>query len=151
MKKPEIYNSKLIDSILDSITPEEEKRIANKMLLAAKIDDAIKAKGWKRKDFMKAMKINNQSVITKWLSGTHNFTTDTLTDIGSVLGISLLNLKEKQEQIAVSYRVEVSQQVAINPASDIYVNIPQSNKNVIKIYSSGTLASEKFLNQTAQA
>lgn len=94
-KQVRTYASVELDSVLAAISPEEQEKTDNRMLLAAKIEDAIKAKGWKKKDFMIAMGQKNQSVITKWLSGTHNFTTDTLTDIGRVLGINLLNLERE--------------------------------------------------------
>ena len=35
-----------ISEILSSISPQEAKRIENRMLIAAKIDDDMKAKGW---------------------------------------------------------------------------------------------------------
>jgi transcriptional regulator with XRE-family HTH domain len=96
--KAEIYNSPEMDEILNEISPAELKRTRNRMLLAAKIDDAIGSKGWKKTDF--ARKIGkNPSEITKWLSGTHNFTIDTLSDIEDLLGINLVNVAEKENEV----------------------------------------------------
>ena len=39
----------LIETLSDSITPEETVRIENRMLISAKIADAMKEKGWKKK------------------------------------------------------------------------------------------------------
>ncbi len=90
MNKAEPYNSSILDEIFDSITPEEEEKIRKRMLLAARIDKGIKAKGWKKKDL--ALALNKQrSEITTWLSGTHNFNTDTLFDIERVLNIGLVD------------------------------------------------------------
>lgn len=36
------------------------------------------------------------SLVSKWLSGTHNFTIDTLTDIQRVLGIRLLDVEPRK-------------------------------------------------------
>ncbi|HAD12740.1 MAG TPA: hypothetical protein DCF33_09920, partial [Saprospirales bacterium] len=47
------------------------------------------------------------SVITKWLSGGHNFTVDTLTDIQRVLNVRLLALEEKPA-IQKIYRVNIN-------------------------------------------
>jgi transcriptional regulator with XRE-family HTH domain len=105
--KAEEYNSSLIDEIFDSISPNEENRIKSKMLLAAKIEDAMKAKGWNRTKLLKATGQKNASVATKWFSGTHNFTHDTLFDIQEALGIDLLNTSEKNEEVVVKYRVVV--------------------------------------------
>lgn len=96
----------ILSDILSSISPNEAKRVENKMMLAAKIDEAMKAKGWKKKDLMQAMGKKNQSEITRWLSGTHNFTCDLLTDLGVVLGNDFLNLETAKPQ-PVIYHVSV--------------------------------------------
>ncbi|MGF1637323.1 MAG: multiprotein-bridging factor 1 family protein [Cyclobacteriaceae bacterium] len=79
--------------------------------MAAKIDEAIKAKGWKKIDLLNALGRDNQSIITKWLSGTHNFTMDTLIDLERVLDVSLLNLETRKEKLVLRFHVEVSQAV----------------------------------------
>lgn len=94
----------LIETLLDSITPEETARIENRMLISAKIADAMKEKGWKKKDLLQILGKHNQSEITRWLSGTHNFTIDTLTDIQRVLGIKLLCL-DKEDMIIRKYKI----------------------------------------------
>ena len=89
--------------------PEETAKVRNRMILAAKIADGIKAKGWNKVGFAKEMG-KEPSVITKWLSGTHNFTADTLTEIGRKLNIELLNIRsvntEEPIEIVVSQTVE---------------------------------------------
>ena len=83
--KAEEYTSDIINQVLKEISKDDAEKIRNRMLLAAKIEDGFKAKGWKKLDFAK--KLNKKpSVITKWLSGTHNFTIDTLWDIERLLG-----------------------------------------------------------------
>jgi len=94
-KQVEIYRSELIDEISSSISPLEEKKVEKKMLIAAKIEDAIKAKNWKNRDLLEALGKKYPSIITIWLSGTHNFTIDTLIELEEVLGIELINTKEK--------------------------------------------------------
>ena len=70
--------------------------------LTAKIQDAVKAKGINNAKFA-AMMDQHPSVISKWLSGTHNFTVDTLLDIEEKLGISLIALNEKKEPTIMQY------------------------------------------------
>ncbi|MDD4759572.1 MAG: hypothetical protein PHU66_02005 [Bacteroidaceae bacterium] len=109
-----------ISEILSSISPQEAKRIENRMLIAAKIDDAMKAKGWKNKDLMCAMGKSNPSEVTRWLSGTHNFTTDTLTDLGLALGVDFLNL-EDNEQVAKGNNYQATINVfVVNPRESYY-------------------------------
>lgn len=100
--KPKRHSSPLIKKILEEITPKQKQRVANKMLLAARLDDLMQARGWSKSQF--AEKVDrNPSEITKWLSGTHNFTLETLTDISMVFGISLSELHEPKE-VQVIYK-----------------------------------------------
>ena len=94
----------LLDNLLAKITPEEQARTDRKMRIAAIIDDAIKSKGWGKKQFAEKMG-RKPSEITKWLSGTQNFTVDTLVDIEQVLGIKLLNLTEKRNKRPIPVRL----------------------------------------------
>ena len=103
-----IKKSKNIELILASISQQEARRIENRMLIATKIDEAMKAKGWKKRDLMLAMEKSNQSEITRWLSGTHNFTVDTLTDLGLALNINLLNTEESHKKIVQTYHISVT-------------------------------------------
>jgi ribosome-binding protein aMBF1 (putative translation factor) len=82
----------LLDNLLAEITPEEQARTDRKMHIASIIADALTAKGMAKQQF--AQKVGRKpSEITKWLSGTHNFTLDTLTDIEQVLNIKLITDK----------------------------------------------------------
>ena len=86
----------LLDNLLAEITPEQQARTDKKMRIACMIDDAMKVKGFGKKQF--ADKVGRKpSEITKWLSGTQNFTIETLTDIERVLNIRILNLPIKSK------------------------------------------------------
>ena len=95
----ETYSSKLIADILNTITPEEQAKVNKKMLLAVKIADGMKAKNWKSKDLLAALGKDTPSLVTKWLSGTHNFTTDTLMDLEQKLNIRLLDIGEQKPTV----------------------------------------------------
>lgn len=117
-KKAKKYNSDILTGIFSEITPQEQKRTDNRMLLAAKIKEGMNAKSWKNKHLAEAL--NQQpSVITKWLSGSHNFTSDTLSDIENVLGIKLLAVEEKKERQVVTYRTLISATVVNEPKKQI--------------------------------
>ncbi len=109
-KKADQYTSDILSEIFAEITPKEQKRTDTRMLLAAKIKDGMNAKGWRNKQLAEALE-QNPSVITKWLSGTHNFTSDTLSDIEDALGIKLLAVDEKKESQVVHYHVHISSMV----------------------------------------
>jgi transcriptional regulator with XRE-family HTH domain len=100
--KAENYTSDLIDAITDSVSPSLQKTIDRKMMLAAKIYDAMKAKGWNQSMFAEEMG-KRPSEISKWLSGTHSFNSDTLWTIGDKLGIDLLPVTTAPKIIGVKY------------------------------------------------
>lgn len=122
----------VLNQLLQKITPEKQRRTDNKMLLAVKIKEAMDTKGWKKVDLAKALN-KEKSVITLWLSGTHNFKIDTLSDIEGVLDVKLLNV-EKPEPKEENFFMHIEQS-----ASRIYFD-PYSmamNQNV-----SGQIVSE---------
>jgi len=116
-KKADQYTSDILNEIFAEITPKEQKRTDSRMLLAAKIKDGMNAKGWRSKQLAEALE-QNPSVITKWLSGTHNFTSDTLSDIEDVLGIKLLAVDEKKESQLIHYHVHITS-VVVNEKQTI--------------------------------
>lgn len=109
MKKAETYKSPFIDALLKDISSEESEKIEKRMLLAASIDEAMKAKGWKQKVLAKSLK-KSPSEISKWLSGTHNFTSDSLFDLERVLEVSIINLENVQEKVVRTYQCKVTVQ-----------------------------------------
>jgi len=108
LKPVESHTSKVLSDLLNEISPEEQARTDKKMLLAMKLDEAIQAKGWTYKKFAEEMN-QHPSVISKWLSGTNNFTTDTLWDIEEKLGVELIALKEREWRVTkvVEYNIVV--------------------------------------------
>jgi ribosome-binding protein aMBF1 (putative translation factor) len=95
-KAKKIYKSKVLEDFFTNKDSKSFKRTEKNMLLALRIENARKSLGWNRVRLAKEMNVE-PSVITKWLSGTHNFTTDTLFDIEEVLNISLVNTSEPQK------------------------------------------------------
>tara|TARA_R110000868_G_scaffold123126_3_gene326274 strand:- start:747 stop:1190 length:444 start_codon:yes stop_codon:yes gene_type:complete len=125
MKKAKIHSSDLIDELLNEITPREHKRTANRMRLAAKIADGLEAKGWSKQKLAEELGYKSSSIVTKWLSGTNNFTTDVLSDIQDVLGIKLLNTDEVEEE-----RVTVSRWKYSGAISQVRTGIQARNEEV---------------------
>lgn len=113
MNETKNYNSPLVEDILNDISQEEYEKVEKKMLLAAKIGDAIKAKGWKKSDFANRMQ-KNPSEISKWLSGTHNFTSNTLIDIENMLDIELITLKKKPLVISKTCIIQTSSNTSVS-------------------------------------
>lgn len=59
--------------------------------IADKIDAIIKEKGMTQKEFAKKMN-KTEAEVSRWLSGTHNFTLKTIAKITNVLGESIVTI-----------------------------------------------------------
>lgn len=68
---------------MGELTVTEKTQTAVKMQLAAELDDLIRQRGLSKEDF--AGRVGKHPWgITNWLSGTHDFTIDTLSEIAVV-------------------------------------------------------------------
>lgn len=88
-KTARIYESPLLNEFVALENPELTAIVERKMLLAAKIYEALQAQKMTNRILAERLNIS-PSLVTKWLSGQHNFTVDTLVKIERVLGIELL-------------------------------------------------------------
>lgn len=93
-KAAENYECDLLSAILSEISPQEQARTDQQMVLATSIADAMKTKGLEKNDLARIMDVK-PTVITKWLSGTHSFELDTLMRLEHHLGIRLINPDHK--------------------------------------------------------
>jgi transcriptional regulator with XRE-family HTH domain len=89
MNKPRKYQSALIKKLKEQIPIEMSAQNDRRMGLAVKIAEALKARGLTNQEFALMMG-KKPSDVSRWLSGTHNFTTETLWEIERVLHIQLL-------------------------------------------------------------
>lgn len=89
------FQDDLLDSLLNQITEQDQAASDDRMQMALKIYNRMKLLGLTQTQFAE-MTGKQVSVISKWLSGTHNFTMETLTLISRVLNITLLDLEEGQ-------------------------------------------------------
>lgn len=114
----------VLDALMDEIDPLEAKRTGDRMLIAARIGELIKERGWNKSYF--AIKAGQQpSVISKWLSGTHNFTLDTLTEISNVLEVTLSELfREKPQELVFRSNFAVTGLAGTTPSPMYYGGSP---------------------------
>lgn len=82
-------NNALAKDIMTSTPPVVVRRIETRMLVAKMLHDYLNIRGISQQEF--AGKMGKQpSEVSKWLSGNHNFTIDTLSDIGYYLDTDFL-------------------------------------------------------------
>ena len=100
MNKPKRQQSKVIQKLQQYRSATEFEKTKKQMMLAAKIQDAIKAKELNNTQFAEIMD-QHPSVISKLVSGKHNFTTDTLFDIEEKLCICLVSVIDVHRPVIV--------------------------------------------------
>lgn len=130
-KTAEKYESELLSDLLSEISPQEQEKTDKRMLLALRIADGMKEKGWRKIDLAREMN-QRPSVITKWLSGTHNFESDTLFDIERVLNIGLVTLNDSPKELVVRYYGVVSEKAVTTECSPYWGFL--AGKSVIDFY-----------------
>jgi len=132
-------------NILENISEHEAGLTAYRMDLAVKIDKALQARGMQKQELATRLG-KNPSVITKWLSGTHNFTTDTLWEIERVLGIKLLNLApETQTEKVYVYTATVNSAPVQKPVMPINGTFQISEQTHFFITSDSITTSERLV------
>ena len=89
--------SGMLASIMERNDSRSLRRTRRKMIVAARIADALEAAGLSQKEFAQMMG-KQPSEISDWLSGERNFTIETLADIEDVLKIDILNVEPRNFQ-----------------------------------------------------
>lgn len=127
LKQPKNYESDLLSGLLSEITPEEQEKTNKRMQLAARIDKARAKKGWSRKQLANRLG-KHPSEVSKWLSGTHNFTIDTLFELEDVLQVKFVHTGEKPKEQVKHYHISISQPVVAENCPESPVGFIQSNQ-----------------------
>jgi transcriptional regulator with XRE-family HTH domain len=98
MNKARKVRLNFVDDLRQETSPQMSEQITKRMQLAAQIDDALRQRGLTNQEFAFMMG-KKPSEVTRWLSGTHNFTTETLWEIERVLKIQILTSSPLKELV----------------------------------------------------
>lgn len=83
--------NKIIEERRRYVSSEIRKQVDVSFKIVDRIHAILENKGMKQKDL--AVLLNkNESEISKWMRGTHNFTIDTLCSIENALGAPIINV-----------------------------------------------------------
>ena len=83
--------SSIIEERRRKVNPEARRMIDLSFRIVDRIHEILEEKGLKQKDL--ALRLGkNESEISKWMRGTHNFTIDTLVSIENVLGEPIIEV-----------------------------------------------------------
>lgn len=83
--------SSIIESRRAKVSPEIRRRVDLSFLIVDRIHNILESKGLKQKDLANMLG-KNESEISKWMRGNHNFTIETISSIEKVLGIPILQV-----------------------------------------------------------
>lgn len=100
----------IIDTWLEENgTPEIAKLVEKNLAIANKIQELLKERGLKPADLARLLD-KKASEISKWLTGTHTFTTKTITKIETVLGVDIIHIEAQKEYVYLKVHVGQEEQ-----------------------------------------
>ena len=94
MNEARKFTSPIIQEALKQIDPTRREMVRRRMLIASRIADSLSVKNWTQKQLADVMN-KRPSEVTKWLSGTHNFTLETIFLIEKHLNITLITISNE--------------------------------------------------------
>lgn len=78
---------------LDAVSPEIKKEVGYSFDIAARIRSILIKKGLSQADFARLCG-KKEAEISRWMSGTHNFTIRTISMIETVLGETVISVRK---------------------------------------------------------
>jgi len=78
--------------------PEIDKLVEKNLAIANKIQELLVQRDLKPADLARLLN-KKPSEISKWLTGTHTFTTKTITKIETVLGVDIIHIEAQKEYV----------------------------------------------------
>lgn len=83
--------SRIIDARRSKVSPEIRQRVDLSFMIIDRIHSILEEKGLRQKDLARLLG-KNESEISKWMRGTHNFTIDTVSAIEKALDAPILQV-----------------------------------------------------------
>ena len=83
--------SNIIEARRRSVAAETKRRVDLSFLIVDRIHEVLVERGLRQKD-LAAMLGKNESEVSKWMRGTHNFTIETISQIEKALGEPVLQV-----------------------------------------------------------
>lgn len=107
MSRARKHKSAVVARIKELQDPLVAARNKKRLIVAAKIADAIEGLDISKGEFAERLG-KYSSEVTRWTSGFHNFTLDTISDIEEVLGIQILSpYKPHKPNATIIWKLQV--------------------------------------------
>lgn len=109
MSKAKKIEIALVGKLMKDTSLLQKRQVSDRIALAMKIEGLIKSKFGSYTDFAKHIK-RSPTEVSRWVSGTHNLTQSTLSEIAMGLDVELIELFTKREMaqpIVLNYKMNV--------------------------------------------
>lgn len=120
----------IIDTWLEENgNPEITKLVEKNLAIANKIHELLVERNLKPADLARLLN-KKASEISKWLTGTHTFTTKTITKIETVLGTDIIHIEAQKEYVYFKVLVkdqEVEEEMALEESA-VFSNLDMDKK-----------------------
>ena len=93
------YSDPLFDEEFSKISAESRRMSTHSFSIASHISEILERKGWSKTDLAIAMGKTNAE-ISKWMSGQHNFTIETIAKLEAALGEDIISVKKYRKPVA---------------------------------------------------
>lgn len=103
-------NNIINDWLQENGNPEIAKLVEKNLAIANKIHEMLEERGLKAADLARMLK-KTPSEISKWLSGTHTFTTKTITKIETILGDDIIHVEPQREIVYLKVYVNHEEEI----------------------------------------
>lgn len=104
--KKNLFKGNLLKNLLDEMKEIEKVQVETKFNVAHALESLLKNRGISKSEF--AQKLGKSpSEISKWLSGKHNFTLDTLLEIAHALKVDITELLKFKPEPLIKTKVTV--------------------------------------------
>mgnify|MGYP000937107545 CR=1 FL=1 len=90
----------LFEQCLANVAPEVQAEVSLNIDIANRINDLLREKNMTQRELAKLMG-KKESEISRWLTGSHGFTTKTIAKISTVLGKPVVEVKCTQNQFVL--------------------------------------------------
>ena len=115
------YIDPILNSAIKDVPESVQREVDHTFDIAHRIHEILVRKNWNQADLANAMH-KKESLISLWLSGRHNFTIRTISEIETVLGEELIAVKHyrKPSEVVDGYRISPRKAAFLNQASIKY-------------------------------
>ena len=103
-------NNIINDWLQENGSPEIAKLVEKNLAIANKIHEMLEERRLKLADLARMLK-KTPSEISKWLTGTHTFTTKTITKIETILGDDIIHVEPQREIVYLKVYVNHEEEI----------------------------------------